>query len=262
MKNILSLLVICLALTACGQSAHKFSASKSEIAQSSQADKGDVRNKYLAYVHSLTVETDEDGVRTLYEKIMASCNADKESGCTLLDSNLGMGQYVNGNIKIRAKSEGIQNLIRIVGAGGKITEQSTSVEDLTHSIVDSNKRIEMLQQYQKKLIELEHRPNNDVDALIKLTKELATTQSELEQTSGENARLLERVNMDILQISIRADTSRSFWKPIGSAFSEFAGNLSNGISTTITALAYILPWLVILLVFGFIGRKMWRRKKS
>jgi uncharacterized coiled-coil protein SlyX len=260
MKRSLYFLLVCCLLAGCSSN-HDGVERGPAGANAPSIEQKDERNQYLAYEHTISVQTDESGVKALYEKIVASCAADKDSGCSLLDSRLDTGQYASGNIKMRAKREGIKNLIGIAASGGKVLDQNTRVEDLARPIVESNKRIDMLQQYQKRLLELEHRPNNDVDSLIKLSKELAATQSELETASGENAKLLERVNMDILQISIGTDARRSFWPPIREAGSAFFSNLSNGISSTITAMAYILPWAVVIFIFGWIVRKLWRRRK-
>ncbi|MFZ6727500.1 DUF4349 domain-containing protein [Undibacterium sp. MH2W] len=262
MKILSSLFVVGLLLSGCSEREAPASVSKGTASVASSIEHETGRNKYLAFVHAMSVETDQDGVKALFDKIIDNCTNDKVFECTLLESKLTSGHYPTGNIKIRAKREGIKNLVSVVSSGGKILEKTTNVEDLARPIVESNKRIDMLQQYQKRLLELEHRPNNDVDSLIKLSKELASTQSELEQASGENARLLARVNMDILQISIRTDANHSFWPQITESASAFTGNLSSGISSTITGLAYILPWLFVVCIFGFIGRKVWRKRKS
>ena len=261
MKILPNLFLISLLLCGCSERGEPNIDRKGISSVPLQAKHEVSREKYLAFVHSMSVETQEDGVKALFEKVIDSCTNDKEFGCTLLDSRLVTGRYPMGNIKVRIKQDGLKNLIGVVSAGGTVLEKTTNVEDLAFPIVESNKRIDMLQQYQKRLFELERRPNNDVDSLIKLSKELASTQSELELASGENARLLERVNMDVLQIFISTDANHSFWPKIRESTSTFSGNLSNGISSTITGLAYILPWLVVIGLFGFIARKIWCRKK-
>ncbi|SEK20603.1 protein of unknown function [Roseateles sp. YR242] len=119
----------------------------------------------------------------------------------------------------------------------------------------------MLTAYRAELEALRKRPGNDVDALIKVTHELAAVQSELEEANGKQAQRVQRVETEILNISIQSDRSKSFWRPIALAMSNFGGSLSQGISSTITGLAYLLPWaLVIGLVIG-VSRKLWRRRK-
>ena len=262
MKKILSVVLLSTLLLGCSAKKDAINEGGQLSPGSAQVDKKDARNRYLAVTHALSVESDEDGVKVLYEKLIAACAADKEFSCTLLDSRFATGRDTSGFIKLRAKADGIQNFIRLAGSGGKITQQSTSTEDLARPIVDGAKRIEMLQQYEKKLIELEHRPNNDVDTLIKLSREIASTQADLEQAGGENAKLLERVNLDILTVSIDTVKSHSFSAPIRQAASSFGANFSEALASVITGLAYIVPWGIVLLFIGFLLRKLWRRKKT
>jgi len=120
----------------------------------------------------------------------------------------------------------------------------------------------MLQAYRSKLIELENKAANDIDALIKITSELSKVQSELEQAMGNNAHLLQRTNLDIVNIGFVVNKNRSFWSPIFRSLKSFLSNLSDGISQAITATAYIIPWLVVIGFFGFLFRYLWKRSKK
>jgi hypothetical protein len=220
------------------------------------------REKYLAVIHSISVETDEDGVKPLFEKILDVCANENAVECTLMQSILSTGLSPSANIKIRIKKEGLKKIISAAASAGKILEQTTNVDDLALPIIENNKRVDMLREYQARLFKLENRQNNDVDSLMKLSKELASTQSELEHATGENAKLLERVNLDVLNISISPSENNLFWKKIKESALAFSGNLSNGISGTITGLAYILPWMVVAFVFLFFGKKFWQKKRQ
>ncbi len=262
MKPTFILLIVFASLTGCGKNedgAHRGYLFE-RAAPASDVERN--RNKYLAYEHSVSVDPNENGAKSLYEKVISTCKADNANGCTLLDSNLTTGRSISAQIKIRAKPEGIKNIIGIVSSNGELTNQATHVEDLARPIIDNNKRLEMLKQYQRRLLKLEREATNNVDSLIKLSKELATVQSEIEQAAGENAHLLERVNMDTLNISISTNKNRSFWSPVVNSISDFSGNLSNGISVALVSLAYVLPWAVLILIFAVIGRKIWRRRRA
>jgi predicted PurR-regulated permease PerM len=162
-------------------------------------------------------------------------------------------------VKLRAKPAGVAKLVALASSGGTVQRQQVHVDDLAKSVIDSNKRLDMLKDYERKLKDLEGKAGNSVDALMKLSKELASVQSELEQAVGQNAHLLERVNLDLLTIQIDARQHRSFWSPIGAALSGFMGNLSQGVSSLITGLAYILPWLLAAFAACLGGRKLWRK---
>ena len=46
------------------------------------------RGKYLAYEHSVTVDSPEGGVKPLLDKLVAACQADVANQCTLLTSGV------------------------------------------------------------------------------------------------------------------------------------------------------------------------------
>lgn len=258
MKIALALVAGVLLLGGCSSSKEDGEASSAGASRVADKAKG---GAYLAYIHSVSVDTAEAEVRVLYDKLVAACKVEPD-GCVLLDSKLDGGRDVSAQISFRASAAGVRRLIGLASAGGELSSQSTQVEDLAGPIVDSNKRLEMLRQYQQKLQELERRAERDVDALIKVSRELATIQSELEQARGDNARLMERVNKDVLRVAIGTRMSRAFWAPVRHALADFSGNLSNGVAGAITGLAYMLPWLLAFLLLFPLGRKAWRKIRA
>lgn len=250
-----SLLAACSSSEDPRQSAYNDEALTAEAAQNET-------NKYLAYEHHITVDTPEENLEPSYNEVIKSCIKDKVNICTILDSNLSTGRHVAANIRIRIKPQGVKLIIDVAAKNGEISDQSTHVEDLAKPIVDSDERLKMLQTYRARLFELEKKAANDIDALIKISSELSKVQSDLEQVKGNNAHLLMRTNMDILNISFVVNKNRSFWSPISRSLSSFGRNLSNGVSRAITGIAYLLPWLVIIVSIIFFFRFLWRRGKK
>lgn len=217
------------------------------------------RGKFLAYEHSVTVDAAETNVKPLLDKLVAACHADVANQCTLLASGVQGGRESSANVRVRIRRPGVDKLIALASSGGEVASRNTAAEDLEGPIRDNAKRLDMLRSYQKKLQELESKPGNNAEALIKLSQELASVQSELESASGIEARLLERVNMDLLNIAIQSRTQRGFWSPVKRATSDFASNLSEGIASAITGVAYLIPWALILFALGAVVRKIWRK---
>ncbi|KQV54437.1 MULTISPECIES: DUF4349 domain-containing protein [unclassified Duganella] len=220
------------------------------------------RGKYLAYEHSVTVDSPEGGVKPLLDKLVAACQADAANQCTLLASGVAGGRESSAHIRVRVKRAGIEKLIALAATGGEVASRNTSAEDLEGPIRDNAKRLDMLRSYREKLLALESKVGSNAEALIKLSQELATVQSELESATGAEARLMERVNMDLLNISIQSRTQRGFWSPVKRSLSDFGSNLSEGIATAITGTAYMLPWVLILFALGLLVRKVWRKLRK
>ncbi|WP_374581882.1 DUF4349 domain-containing protein [Pseudoduganella sp.] len=220
------------------------------------------RGKYLAYEHSVTVDAAEGDVKPLLDKLVAACHADVANQCTLLASGVQGGRESSANVRVRIKRPGVDKLVALAAAGGEVASRNTAAEDLEGPIRDNAKRLDMLRSYQQKLQALEAKSSNNVEALVKLSQELASVQSELEAATGVEARLMERVNMDLLNIAIQSRTQRGFWSPVKRALGDFGSNLSEGIASAVTGVAYLIPWALILLVVGALGRKIWRKARN
>ena len=213
------------------------------------------RAPFLAYEHSVTIDTDEAGVPTLYQSVIAACSAKGGDNCTVLDARMETGRELSAHLRLRAKPDTVRDLLSLVARGGDVTGRGTHVEDLGAPIIDSNKRLAMLKTYQASLLELEHKAHSDVASLIAISKELAGVQSELEAAAGTNAQLLQRVNMDVLDISIGTHASRASWAPVAQAFRDFSSNFAGGIANFVTAVPYILPWALLLLIAWLVWRR-------
>lgn len=230
------------------------SASKSETADSP--------SRYMAYEHSISLDTKEDKVSPIHKSVQAACLEAAIDQCVVLASHLNTGRYVSAELKFRAKPAGIKKLIAILGSAGEVINQSVTAEDLASPIEDSAKKLGMLNDYRSKLEGLRGRASSDIDALIKVNKELALVQSEIEALAGERAHLVQRVETEILNVSISSIHSRSFWRPVAESLSDFGTNLSSGVSSAITGIAFLIPWSLTLLMFGWAGRKLWLRRKK
>lgn len=220
------------------------------------------KSKYLAYRHQLTIELPVDRVEGQYNRILDWCAADGEYRCTVLSSRLSTDNYVHGSIRLRMLPKGVAEALKLAAEGGETTRKSTEVEDLGDAIVDNQKRLEMLQDYRGKLEALSDKADQDVESLVKIAEKLAEVQSDLEFAQGRRQKLLQRVEMDLVDISLVSYSQQSFMQPIHSSLRSFGSRLSSGISDAISAVAYLLPWLLLLAVVLYILRRIWTRVRK
>jgi hypothetical protein len=119
----------------------------------------------------------------------------------------------------------------------------------------------MLTDYRTSLEALRSRPSNDLDALMKLTRELADVQSQIETLTAARR------------------ASRSEWKPncstcrstriralvlgsIRSSLTAFGDVLSSAIGAAIIAIAYLLPWAVLVGGITWIAQSILAQAKA
>lgn len=217
--------------------------------------------KYLAYEHTIAIDADNEKVAPLFEAAQAACRDAAAEACDILEARITRSDSSqSAALKFRAKPEGIKKLIAVVSGMGKVSTSSTKAEDLAGPIADTTKQLSMLTDYRTRLEALRVRAT-DIDSMIKLNHELADVQGRIEGLAGAQSHLMQRVDTEILNVSISSYRNPSFWSPIGESFSGFGNELSDGIATVITGLAYIIPWglVVALIVWGL--RKLWKGRK-
>ncbi len=252
--------LICLALTGCGDSEDVAPYGAGDPNAFSVITAQD-RGPYMAYTHSLVVDLDENLIDGSYQAVVEACSSSENFSCEILNSSLNQGQYRTAYITMRVEPTGVVPIVTVASKHGTITNRQTNAEDLEDTIVDLDIRISMLTTTRGKLIELEERESNDIDSLIKITTELTKIQSELEKLTGQSAYQRRRVETDVLSIQFVAQQSRSFWKPISVSLLDFGYTLSDGMGDTISAIAYLLPWSILILVVAYMLRILWRKSR-
>ena len=173
---------------------------------------------------------------------------------------MSSGQFSTGLIKLRIDPKVVEDLIGFAAGLGRLEHRSTQVEDLADAIQDTQSRIEMLTTYRKQLLELQAKAGTNIDAAIKVASELSIVQSKLEQATGQAANQAKRTNTDVVAIRLWVTGQKAFWRPIRDSVQNFFGYLSEGISQAITAVAYILPWLLVVIPGLYLVRFLWRRR--
>jgi hypothetical protein len=214
----------------------------------------------LTREHRVVVDIPEAQLESGFQRVAARCTSDTAHHCTILQSDLASGDAPSGIIKLRIDPEGVENLIALAAAQGKLERRSTRVQDLADAIADTQAHIDMLTSYRKQLLELQAKTGTNVDAAIKIASELSTVQTNLERANGEAANQSKRTTTDVVNIELVVAEHRAFWRPVREAFRDFLGNLSTGVSQAITAVAYIVPWLFVVLPGLYLIRFLWRRR--
>lgn len=219
--------------------------------------------QYLAIEHTVQYDVAADRLAAAHQTALTTCQQLVAERCVVLASSLNTGESTAGAmLKFRAKPEGINKLKAALGSQGTATDQSTTAEDLASPIEDATKRLAMLASYRTKLEALSTRSSDDVEALMKVTRELAQVQSEIESLSGEKAHLMQRVDTQILNVGLHVRGTDTLWQPIAQTLAGFGRNLAEATAGAITAVAFALPWGLLALLLVFVVRKLRRRSRA
>ncbi len=248
-----------LGMTACNRNNHSPGVAMPLMTSHGQAT--EAAHSTLSREHSVTIEVPESDLSARFQRLSDRCTADLADHCDILQSDVSSGRSASGLIKLRIDPNAVEGLIAFAASLGKLEHRSTTVEDLADSIQDTQSRLEMLTNYRKQLLELQVKAGTNIDAAIKVASELSTVQSHLEQATGQAAYQVKRTTTDIVTINFSVPEQKAFWRPIHDAIRDFLGNLSEGISQAITAVAYILPWLLVVIPGLLLVRFLWSRRR-
>ncbi len=251
------LLLLLLTLTGCAPQEASVGAAPAAATARAEGQS----SRFMAYEHFVSVEAEEARISEIFEAVRAACYEVAEERCVLLESRLDSGTQATASLRLRASAAGVQRILELLARVGEVSRQSTVAEDLAAPIADAEKKLAMLKDYRAKLQGLLGRASQDVDALIKVNRELAQVQSEIEALAGEHAHLMQRVETEVLTISLGTGSKRALWRPVSKAISDFGGNVAEGLAVTVTVSAYLLPALITLLLAIGAVRRLWRWRK-
>lgn len=237
------------------------SAPAAEASSSKSGGSVPTPQRTLAYVHHYDFNVAESGVKPAYDAVLKACAA-LPADCTVLESGLTTGDIVRADLKFRVSPAARAPLVKALGKSGEITRSSTTAEDLAGPIADTGKKLAMQQAYRDSLRALQAKPGHDIDSLIKINQELAAVQGNIEALSGEQAQLLQRVDTEIVEMQIASTMNQNLMKPVSESLQKFGWHLSWAISGIIIAMAYIVPWGLLLMVLLLVIRKVSRRVRG
>lgn len=219
----------------------------------------DAQTETLAIEHAVVVELEDDDIAKAHQSVLDACKRNTENPCTVLESTVRHGEVSEAALRMRVGPKAVEPLVALAAGFGEVTRRTTTAEDLAKPILDTNKRLAMLETYLEDLTRLRQQSRQDVDALIRVAAEIAKTQSELDAARADQAQMRQRVDLQILQISFYSEQLGSFGTTIGEALRDFGMNLGSGIAQAIVGFAFLLPWLVILIPLLYLLRRLWRK---
>lgn len=216
----------------------------------------------LAYEHSVSIELGKDLLPGRVREIQNACQHDTQSGCTLLDvSESSHDEIPSGSLTMRVAPGGVDRLIELAAAGGKIASRNTHAEDLAQAVADTDRQLALLTVHRDRLSEFMKDKSLKIDQLITVSRELAEVQTQLEQYSTTKANLRRRIDTELLTIrlSLPRQAFDAAQTPVLDALRDFGTTLREAFAMVIRFIATILPWLIVIVPGLVLVRWFWRR---
>ncbi|MET0183230.1 MAG: DUF4349 domain-containing protein [Caulobacterales bacterium] len=224
---------------------------------------------YLAYSYAIGMELPGDrliGVMSAHEK---ACRDAGPRRCQLVGSaRSGDPQsYLSGNISLRGEPTWLRGFMNSLegqarDAGGDVKSQSTSTEDLTRAIIDTEATLRAKTALRERLQELLRSRPGKLSDLLEVERELARVQGEIDSTTSNLAAMRTRVSMSALSLTYESKArpvASDTFEPLAQAFSSFLSIVVQGFAAIIMIVAGLLPFAIVFALLGWLA--LWIRKK-
>lgn len=247
------------------------SASKSRASQ--PVDNSGIET-YLAYKYQYNFELPNKAIKSTIDDHVERCINAGPSVCQILSTNISSNQnndFVSGYLRLRAVPDWLTTYRAhleesVSSQKGKVINNTTSVEDLTRAILDTDSRLKAKKILRERLESHLETRNAELSDLIALERELARVQGEIESATSTLNAYKKRVSMSELNVNyagpIKAISHQSV-SQLDRALKSFVRTFSNSLAVVIYFFAALIPWLLFV-VFPVIlvGRWLWRRLRK
>jgi hypothetical protein len=226
---------------------------------------------YLAYSYALGLEIPSERLGGVMDRHVQACQAAGPRLCQLINSNrTGDPQsYMEGYVSLRGEPNWLNNFKAGMAqqadeAGGRIVSESTTSEDLTRQIVDTEARLRAQTALRDRLQDLLRSRPGRLSDLLEVERELARVQGEIDAVQSALAVMRTRVAMSELTLTYRSSprpVGSDTFEPLREAFANFLGIIVAGFAAIITIIAVLIPFAIVLVPLVWLLLR-WRRSRG
>jgi hypothetical protein len=255
-------------LAGCGQSGNRQAFSDDAvavemIAPAAPADPGaapvpassPVTAPSVAYVYRYALELPADRTTGLMVRHEQDCAAAGPAVCQIVgsDSSRHGRDSLNAHLEIRATPVWIARFRNALAgqaeaAGGRIASSATESEDLTRQLVDTEARLRAQTTLRDRLQQLLATRNGSLEELLKVERELAQVQGDIDSIQSNLAVMHTRVATSRLNIEYRSEglmNADSVFQPVVAALNGALAAFMTTVGVLITIAAVVLPIVLI-----------------
>jgi hypothetical protein len=222
-------------------------------------------DRRIAFSHEFAVQLPNGAVEATQQKNLNDCLA---AGCTVLNSRLDRlpDGVVQGSISVRIAPDRYQAFAETVTAPpARLVSHAEAAVDETAPMLDLDKRLAAQTALRDRLLELLKQAGGSVGDLVSVEKQLADVQGTIESETAQRDYLrtvTDTVKVDVAYNGLMQQAGPFDVSPIRAAADRFAHDVIFSVGQLISCVAYALPWLPLVVLAGWIARKLVRRRVS
>lgn len=225
----------------------------------------------LAYSYSMAIEAPKTAIAALAKAHEKACLDAGPAVCQVMGSSVNAygEDQVSAYLNLRAEPKWLETFRGSIAsdaeaAGGELTANTVSAEDLTQFIIDTSARLDAKKTLRERIRSLLETREGSLNDILAAERALAEVQGEIDAMTASLDAAKARVSMSALSINYNSDpeTSVSMWKPLSEAFGSFGRTSMQSLADAITFVARSWPSLILLLVVLTILRSWWRGRRK
>jgi hypothetical protein len=175
------------------------------------------------------------------------------------------GRVVQATLTVRLPTAGYDDALARLAKLGTVLEESTHTDDVTDQWVDVTARLANAKRLEGRLVEMVAQKTGTVADLLEVERELARVREQVELFEGRLRVLDDQVSLSTL--TLRVETRSTYVAAAPPTFGSEAGRALSSSWRGLSSLAReltlggigLLPWLPLLAVAFFLGRRLKRR---
>lgn len=221
----------------------------------------------LAYAYNMGISAPKETIEPMMGAHQQKCIAAGSSVCQVLGASVNRWgeDQVSAYLNLRATPEWLTVFREEIakdadGAGGRLTSNTVSTEDLTRYITDIDARLEAKTALRDRIRNLLETRDGSLSDVLAAERELARVQGEIDSMTAQLAAARARVSMSTLNISYSSDpeTSVGLFKPLREAFGDFGRTSVQSLASAVRFVASSWPFFIVGMVVLIILRGWWR----
>jgi hypothetical protein len=223
----------------------------------------------LAVVHSYALAMPSRDVEAVQRRDLDEC---AKLGCTVLGTTLQRsdGGHVFARTSLRISPQSFDAFAKALAASPvRIVSHTQSAEDKTIPLLDVEKRLEAKTALRDRLEAMLKDPATKSTAdLLAIEKELAQIQGDIESATAQRDYLrtiTDTVRVDISYDGVVAEVGGVDLGPLKRAMGDFGDTVLSSLASLIYVVAALLPWLPVIVGFGWLvrrGLRRWRARRA
>ncbi len=224
-----------------------------------------VLRRYVAVRHELTVRIPADRLPRAIESVLQVCG---RLNCEVVSSNVNSAEEDSppyGEVVLRLAPGDLKALFDNLGRVGRIRRHSTSADDKTDTVIETEAKLKNLTEFRDSLRTMLAKSAASVKDLVEIQRELSNVQSELDSLAAQRKVLANETDKVAVTIAFRSDLSGGALGSLGQRLDELRAVFVESFATLVTVVVAVIPWLILIVpgVWGALRfiRKLRRRRQ-